>query len=92
MESEWVNCCLSEFNKSTCDLVVIWTGTLKTWSESFFGGRNFFDNSMHSMNLLHASRKGDLLINGEKYDIHSKCYDLLSWSNGGKPLPSFQDS
>ena len=29
--------------------------------------------------------------NGEKYDIHSKCYNLLSWSNGGKPLPSFQD-
>ena len=27
-------------------------------SESAFGGPNFFDNSIYSMNLQHASRKG----------------------------------
>ena len=49
----------------------------------------FFNNFIHSMNLLHASRKWTW----EKYDIHIKCYypPIISWSNGGKPVPSFQD-
>ena len=49
------------------------------WSIGIFFWRTELFWQFHTFNeFTTCQEEGNLLINGEKYDIHSKCYDLLS--------------